>query len=827
MSGIATILNIGKEALMAQQTAISVASHNIANADTEGYSRQSLTLTTATATSIGVGYLGNGVEQVSIMRQYDQFITHQIVDKNSTLGYLEAQTEAYPVLEAVFDETDELGVSDLLNAFWDSLQELSDNPELDSSRQDVIQQAQLLIDKLDTITESISELRADLGVSMKSAIDEVNSITKQIADLNKQISSTESENTQQNDLRDKRDTLISELSSYIDISCFQAGNGTYSVVMADGHTLVSGNQQWDLGYTGDTLNWISENATCVTTETAIKGGTDIGGKIGGISSILNQISEGDTDNYVGKLNTFANALIREINQQFSQGIGLTAFSDELVSANVANTAVLTTTIDAEQAGSSIAAGTLEINGISIGKIAGGTATYGLATKKTANMAEAINNAECGVSAKLTTQVSGAAISDGLAAGESINFTICGIDVSYTASANETSAETAANIVTAINDTINAYNADSTHTPKITLEADIGNETNGGAANSIILRNTNAGDESVIIIAGIDASDAAESKIGLSDGNYAADATYNTGTVSIFSTDDIEIKAGTNDLYLEQLGLGGGNISSDDIADDGKLTFRSSDNSISGVLQGFAYSDELQLDGGSFSLWLYNEDGSTAFSNSVTVDLTRCYTLQDVADAINTTLSNVNGINPAWLTATVEENRLVLTPDGEHEFAFASDTTNFLATSELNTFFTGSSATDIAINQTIADNPDYIAAGTVGEDGEILSGNNSNALLLVEISQKEDITFTGGKKASLNDFYTSLIGDIGLDSQDADDSLEYTTMIANQLIDLRDSASGVSLDEEMANLIKYQQAYNAAAKLITIADEMMQTLLETI
>jgi hypothetical protein len=120
---------------------------------------------------------------------------------------------------------------------------------------------------------------------------------------------------------------------------------------------------------------------------------------------------------------------------------------------------------------------------------------------------------------------------------------------------------------------------------------------------------------------------------------------NTGTVSLFATGAIAVDAGSNDMYLDQLGLGGGNISSDDAAGDGQLTFRASDNSISGVLQGLAYAGELQTDGGGFDLWLYNEDGSLAWPDAVTVDLTRAYTLQDVADAINISLANTTGSPP--------------------------------------------------------------------------------------------------------------------------------------------------------------------------------------
>ncbi|MBI5558226.1 MAG: flagellar hook-associated protein FlgK [Deltaproteobacteria bacterium] len=827
MSGISTILNIAKEALSAQQTAISVASHNIANADTEGYSQQSLNLTTASSSPVGVGNLGNGVKAVSIMRQYDRFLTRQIVEQNSTLGYLEAQSETYPVVEAIFDETDDLGVSGILNSFWDSWQELSDNPELESARQQVLEKGQLLVDKLHHIVSSIGQLRSDLNVSMDSAINEANTITRQIADLNLQISSTETPTAQQNDLRDQRDTLVNELSGYLDISYFESSNSAYTVMLSDGHSLVTNDKQWDLGWSEDSLSWISEDASGRRSETALKGGASLGGKIGGWSEVLGQIAEGDPDNYLGQMNAFANTLIREVNQQYSQGVGLTPFDEELQSVEVADTALLTATINAETAASTVATGTLEINGTDIGRIPGGAASFGLATTKSANTATAINAAECGVTAKLTTQVSGDAVSSGLGAGETVNFSVCGIDISYTAAAVETAEQTAANVVSAINGALASYNSDPANTPQMTLEAVVGDGANGGAANSIILCNTNEGDESAIVISGIDPADAAENKLGLNNGSFQADAVHNTGTVALFSTEDIEIEAGTNDSLLNQLGLGGGNVSADDIAGDGRLTFRTSDNAAKGSLQGLGYADQLQTDNGSFDIWLYDADGNPALTTSVTVDLTRAYTLQDVADAINTALSNETGASPAWLVASVRDNQLVLTPNKTHQFAFAEDTTNFLATAELNTFFSGSSAADIAIQQTVLDNTDYLAAGTVSENGKIYTGDNSNSLQIINIRDKERLAFQGGKEATLDDFYAALISDIGTDSQVADNNLEFNTLLANQLMNMRDSASGVSLDEEMANLIKYQQAYTAAAKLITIADEMMQTLLDTI
>lgn len=827
MAGISSVLNIAKEALLTHQTAISVASHNIANVDTEGYTRQTLTLTTAPSSPIGVGNLGGGVKGESIERQYDQFITKQVQKQGTTLGSLSAQQETYQVLETVFNEADGLAVNDLLNEFWDSWQELANNPETAGTREDVVQNGLLLIDKLQNMNTEISQLRSDLNVNLDSAINDVNTITEQIADLNVQISSTETPTAQQNDLRDKRDELVSQLSELVDISYFESANGSYSIHLADGHSLVQDNESWDLSWSDGTIYWQSENANGAQTKTAVKNGSDLGGKIGGWSEVLNQIKEGDNDNYLGQLNSFTNSLIREVNQVYAQGVGSSPFSEALSSVQVEDTALLLTNLNASQASTSIAAGTISINGKEIGKIQGGASDSGLATTKAANTVAAINAADAGVTAKLTTQTSGDAVSSGLLAGENVAFTVNGVAVSYTAAADETADETATNVVAAIKATLAAYNSDPTTTPKVTITAEVGDGSNGGDVSAIILKNTNSGDESQIILAGLDPTNAAESKLGLSDGSFAADAEHNTGEVALFSTDPITIEAGSDDSILTQLGLGGGNISADDVADDGKLTFTVADHAVSGSLMGLDYADQLNTDGGNFSIWLYDADGDPALTYAVTVDLTRATTLQDVADAINTTLANETGASPAWLTASVKDNQLVLTPDAEHQFAFADDSTNFLAASELNSFFTGSDLGSMGINQTIQDNSDYLAAGRVGDNGEINSGDNSNALSLVAVRDNEGVFFADGSTSTLDDYYNSLVGRVGRESSSVNDSMEYNTMLSDQLKNYRDSASGVSLDEELANLIKYQQAYSAAAKLITVADEMMQTLLETI
>ncbi len=846
MPGLGSVLNIAKQALLTHQQSVAVSGHNIANVDTPGYTRQILALDPSTPSPEGVGFFGNGVQGTEIVRQYDQFMVRRLVDQNSTLSDLQAQQESLRLVETSFNEAPGLAVNELMSEFWASWQTLSDYAESTPTRDATVQQAQILIDQFHNMTAEIGQSRIDIDNRLNTAVSDVNMLTGQLAELNGQISSTETDLRQQNDLRDQRDILLNDLSQYLEINYFEISTGAYTIMMSDGHTLVENNENWGVDWLDDELQWVSTSSNGDQTKIGVGSGEELGGKIGGWMETYNELTPGHPENYLGRLDALANAMIREVNQQHVQGVGLVRFSDQLTSAETANnTALLTSTVDPLTATDTIEAGAIEINGREIGRIDGSTASNGLAQAKTYNAVQAINDAITGVRAKMTTQVAGDTVTAMTVAenGTVLDFQINGVDISYTVDSvsgppDDTDPLTLAdNVVAAINLAIGNYNnppMTTGNTPPISIEAVRGDGTNGGALNSIVLRNTNAGDESRIIISGAE-DNAQEQKMGLTDATYIADATHNTGQISLFSHEnDIEIDGGTDDRYIEQLGLGGGNISSTDEGGDGKITYTADDAQVLFSLQGYDYSDELMTDGGSFKVWLYNNDDTLGLPQPVEIDLERAYDLKDVVDAINTSMidggaytTDAGGNQVPWLTASIVDNKLVLTPDTDHQFAFTEDTSNFLATAGLNTFFTGSGADDIGVNEVVENNLENITAGTVSAIGEIFRGDNSNSLLITDIQQDEYVRFTGGSRDTLDAFYNTLVGDIGLKGRTVERDLEYNTLVTGQLSAMRDATSGVSLDEEMADLIKFQQAYSAAAKLISSSDEMMQTLLQAV
>jgi len=196
------------------------------------------------------------------------------------------------------------------------------------------------------------------------------------------------------------------------------------------------------------------------------------------------------------------------------------------------------------------------------------------------------------------------------------------------------------------------------------------------------------------------------------------------------------------------------------------------------------------------------------------------TINDVRDAINNTFGT-------YLTASVVNHKLSISAKDGYEFAFGTDTTGVVAALGINTFFDGSNCRDIQVNSKITTDQDNLCTGHVNGAGEANQGDSTTATAISDLrSTNVDISTIrrGTVSQSVVKYYDSLVATVGADTATVKFSYEYKKTLASDLDDRQQSVSGVNLDEEMAALIKYQHAYTAAAKLITTADEMLQTLL---
>lgn len=237
-------LELGKRGILASQTAVTTTGHNIANANTKGYSRQQVNLTTApslnvwTSGEVNPGQLGSGVSIESITRVRDSFLDKQYREQSATLGEWSVRQDTLSKLETIINEPSETGLQSAMDQFWGAWQDLATEPDSLAARAVIKESAQAFVDTAQSIDKSITQLKNDLGNELTAKINQANGYLKQIAELNNSIQRT---GVQANDLLDQRDMYVEELSKLVSIDVEQSSNGMYNIKLSsDGTSLVEG-----------------------------------------------------------------------------------------------------------------------------------------------------------------------------------------------------------------------------------------------------------------------------------------------------------------------------------------------------------------------------------------------------------------------------------------------------------------------------------------------------------------------------------------------------------------------------------------------------------
>ncbi|MDD5452532.1 MAG: flagellar hook-associated protein FlgK [Desulfovibrionales bacterium] len=318
MSGVNAVLSIARTALLTQQMAIEVTSHNVANVNTPGYSRQQLVMEPNNSTTIGLGEIGTGVQGQAIIQYHDKFMTAKVNQQVSTMTGFEAKKSSMAVVETLFNETTDGGLNELLGQFWAAWHDLGNNPSGKAERATLVGRAELLVDHFQGLYSDLMRLGTDMDINLDAGVEEINSLTGQIADLNVQIIAADQGVGAANDLRDRRDYLVQQLAELMDINYFEIGSGAYTVMSNSGHILVETDKSWDLELNGSQVYWISSTGA----EVEISSGDVQGGKLGGWLAVKQEIIPDVLD----KVNNLAESFIREVNSQHSQGMGLEPFT---------------------------------------------------------------------------------------------------------------------------------------------------------------------------------------------------------------------------------------------------------------------------------------------------------------------------------------------------------------------------------------------------------------------------------------------------------------------------------------------------------------------
>ncbi|MBO1928457.1 flagellar hook-associated protein FlgK [Thiomicrorhabdus sp. 6S2-11] len=239
---MADMLTIGTQATRTFKTALDVTSHNVANVNTEGYSRQRADIVSSTPNLAGSTYLGGGSAVSSIERINAEYIQNQLYTSQSLVQRYESSYSLATQVEGIVAGNDE-GVKDFMQRFFDSLQTVASNPTSEVSRQLLLDEAGSLQSHVGNLTNVLESLESQTNTQLKDLTTEVNDRLKTIQSINDEVARALSVGSQApNDLLDQRDQAILELSKYIDIDTYPQQDGTIEIHTGGGKVpLISDN----------------------------------------------------------------------------------------------------------------------------------------------------------------------------------------------------------------------------------------------------------------------------------------------------------------------------------------------------------------------------------------------------------------------------------------------------------------------------------------------------------------------------------------------------------------------------------------------------------
>ena len=316
------LYSIGAGALNNAQIEVTTAGHNIANANTPGFSRQVANQTTNVPSFSGVGFIGQGASVTNITRVYDAFLGQQVRQANTQAAEASTYLDRMQHVDGMVGDPS-AGLSPALMDFFQGMQSVAASPADMSARQSLLSSAQSLASRFHSLDAQLSDLRSQTNLDIQASVTSINTLAGQIAALNDSISlSSASAGTgqQPNDLLDQRDMLVAELNKEIRADVVAGNNGSYSLFLANGQALVLGTQAYKLSTVPDAEN-IRDTQVSISvgpTQLRLRPQDLTGGKLGGLMA-FRQGGLTDAQDALGRI---AIAITESVNAQHQLGMDL-------------------------------------------------------------------------------------------------------------------------------------------------------------------------------------------------------------------------------------------------------------------------------------------------------------------------------------------------------------------------------------------------------------------------------------------------------------------------------------------------------------------------
>ena len=239
--GLPNIFQTGRSGMVASKAAMATTGHNIANANTEGYSRQRVHTETATPNSgpghhvVGTGTLINRVERIN-----DEYVEKQLRNAGRDLANFEEKDVMLRQTEDIFNEMNGDGLNRLISRFYNEFRRLSNEPDNEAIRQSVREASQSMVNDFHRLRNEVEEVRRHIDARLEGYSREINAYADEIKELNVKIKIQEVSGAVPNDLLDKRDQALRKLGSYMELNMHKSEDGAYTVDVRGVGPLVAG-----------------------------------------------------------------------------------------------------------------------------------------------------------------------------------------------------------------------------------------------------------------------------------------------------------------------------------------------------------------------------------------------------------------------------------------------------------------------------------------------------------------------------------------------------------------------------------------------------------
>lgn len=778
------LLNVSLSGLRAYQGALSTTSHNIANVGNDSYTRQRVELDARNPIGLGNSYFGQGVDLTSVDRIIDNFNTMNIRDLTANTSRLEAFADYASRIESMVADQD-AGLMPALNGFFNAVSDVANDPSASAPRVAMLGAAENLQQRLSSMGEELQRMESEVNSRLRSEITEINQIAEQIAKLNTTIPSRTDVDNRPSDLLDKRDALLKQLAEKISVTVVEQANGNLNVLVGSGQLLITN---------GTALNLVAgqDPAQPSRAAIAIESGSSsvnitqnlVGGTLGGLLDFRDNLLQ-DTQNRLGRT---AIGIAQSVNALQVQGYDLNGELGENLFSSVPMGP-----LQGQFGGDYLA------NGFDVGDTVafdldfdGQTVAVSYAVQPGDTNQDIADGLLASINAdgNVTDNGDGTYTLAGTTPGSSLTFELYGSNIKFISAGGPSPLG---------------------HNLQLSALTD-------GVADDARIQLANLGSSSTQLTAALAATGSAASFVGPSTEAIANLENSGTGVLNYVVNDAAQLSVSDYEVTYD-----GANYNVVRLGDNttvasgaGPFNVDGLDISVSGTPNA----------GDSFMIRPTNLGAINMRSNIIDPNkLAMALPVRAQVSAANigstqASQAEVLDVTNGDLTRAVD---LVFTRSSSAVSFDVIDRQSGTVLQNAVPYYTGMTVSQNGWQIQLDGQPATGDTVSVENNGNAAS-DNRNALAMANLQLASVLD---GGNTTFEQSYNSLVSQVGVLTQQVNTNLEVDTSLLNSAQARRESISGVNLDEEAADLIRYQQAYQALSRIVQTSQTLFESLLSVV